>query len=367
MAARAVGRVTWLGLTDHTGGRFAASGLGAQTRAPGSGPDLDRGTLMFETEIAGHVRPHDLLRYAHAFPEPRELAFRAIPGGGIALVHRAQDEITHAAIRWVNDGRAQTLRAYYSWDAPSGWARLALERPEGARITTSTVHAPRALALDDLRGLMLGTSRDLLSRDVHFAAVSDTIEPIGPTPSLHPHTPIAVPGGHKPAGRLQRGDTVVTDMGTIVPVLHTVHQRVPGRGSFAPVQLKAPYFGLARDILVGPQQHLVLRGSEVEYTFGQEAVLVPARHLVNGHAAIWAPETAVTDYVQLVLPGHEALLAAGCALESLYIGRIRRHPDRLDASVMAHIPSRELPEHARPIHTVLDPFEAITLIDQRAA
>ncbi|WP_299372603.1 Hint domain-containing protein [uncultured Tateyamaria sp.] len=358
--------MNWVGLTDHLDGRFAPKGFKPAGQAR-TGLLMERGTLMFETRFAGNVRPHDLLGVTHTTPLPRELAFRAIPGGGIAMVHRHHNDLSHAAIRWAGDGRAHTLRVTYAWDAPSGWARLALEQPERAKVTTNQVHAPRPQTTSDLRDLMLNHAARTLSKDVLFAALSTDISPLGPLPTLHPDTPIATPTGYRPAGTLRRGDTIVSDNGDIVPVLHAVRHSVPARGSFAPVRLRAPYFGLTRDIVVAPDQRLVLQGTEVEYIFGQEAVLVPARHLVNGHAATWSAPRNVAEYVQVVLPGHELLVAAGCALESLYIGRMRRNEARLDASVLAHVPSRLLPEHARPIHQVLDPFEAITLIDQRAA
>ncbi len=367
MAQVARRRMTWIGVNDHEDGRFSKTGLGKDTSITKLGPMLERGTLMFETQVAGHERPHELLGIAHPFPWPRELSFRAIPGGGIAMLHRHNTDITHAAIRWANDGRTHTLRVTYAWNAPEGWGRLALERPEGNRIVSRPVHMPRPFMTDDLRDVVLAHPARTLSQEVLFSALSDDILPIGPMPSLHPATPIATPGGYRPAEVLQRGDTVVTDSGDIVPILHTIRHTVPARGSFAPVRLRAPYFGLQRDIVVAPEQRLVLKGSEVEYIFGQEAVLVPARHLVNGHAAIWNTCGNTTDYVQLILPGNESLIAAGCAVESLYIGRIRRDAERLDASVLADVPSRLLPEHARPIHQVLGPFEAITLIDQRAA
>ncbi|WP_299586034.1 Hint domain-containing protein [uncultured Tateyamaria sp.] len=358
--------MNWIGLADHLDGRFSPKGFKPRGAAPVA-TLLERGTLMFETQVAGHMRPHDLLGIAENVPWARELVFRAIPGGGIAMVHRQHDDIIHAAIRWTGDGRAHTLRVTYAWDTPNGWARLALEQPERARVVTNQVHAPRPQRTDDLRGLMLNHAARTLSKEVIFGAVATDIAPVGPMPTLHPETPIATPGGYRPAKTLQRGDTVLTNTGDIVPVLHTVRTSVPARGSFAPVRLHAPYFGLTRDIVVAPEQRLVLQGSEVEYIFGQEAVLVPARHLVNGFAATWSAPANVADYVQLVLPGHEVIVAAGCALESLYIGRIRRHKARLGASILANVPSRLLPEHARPIHQVLDPFEAITLIDQRAA
>lgn len=348
-------------------GRFAPSGFTGDPNPTALSTVLERGTLMFETHMPGKTQPHDLFGGSYSGPHTRALMFRAKPCGGIAMEHRNQNETVNAKIPWVGDGRANTLRVTYAWDIPSDWARLTVEQPERPQIITNVVHAPHPQKTQDMRDLMLGRGKRILSKEVLFAALSTDISPIGPMPSLHPETPIATPNGYRAVGNLQRGDTVLTSSGDIVPILYVARNRVPARGSFAPVRLRAPYFGLTRDIVVGPEQRLVVQGSEVEYNFGQEAVLVPARHVVNGHAAKWFTPSAITEYVQLVLPGHEVLVAAGCALESLYIGRLRRNQEKLAASVLANVPSRLLPEHARPYHQVLRPFEAITLLDQRAA
>ena len=358
--------MTWIGITDHLGGRFSPTGLGrGKLMRPGA--VLERGSILFETSIAGDVGTHDLLSLIHDFPTPREIAFRAIPGGGFAFVHRHHDEVAHAAIAWSGDGRAHTLRISYAWDLSRGWGRLTLEQPERTLVRSTPISNPKPVMTDDIRDMMLGHATRSLSRDVLFAAVTTGVVPVGPLPTLHPATPIATPTGYKPADDIKRGDTVLTAHGAPVQVLQTVRYAVPARASFAPVRLHAPYFGLHRDIVVAPEQRLMLQGSEVEYIFGQEAVLVPARHLINGHAASWVAPQSVAEYVQFVLPRHEVLMAAGTALESLYIGRIRRKPELVNASILAGIPDRLLPEHGQPVHQVLRPFEAITLIDQRAA
>jgi len=131
--------------------------------------------------------------------------------------------------------------------------------------------------------------------------------------------------------------------------------------------LRAPYFGLRQDIMVAPEQRLVITGTDVEYLFGKEAVLVPVRHLADGTSVRTCEAPTVVTYTQLILPGHETIQAAGCPLESLYIGRIRRKPDALEASLLAGIDRNILPEHAKPVYPVLQPYEAISLAKQRAA
>ncbi len=364
--------MTWLSIADHADRRFSVLGLGSdQQDAPvcGTGPDdlLTTGSIVFETRQSPDGAPQLLFGYKSTFPWLRSLTFQAIPGGGIALVQVQGKDITHAAIQLQDSGRSDVLRVTYSWDSAAKWGRLALEQPESSRVVTVPVPHPKPIAMEDLRDLMLGRGEATLSGDVIFAALSNRIEALGPMPSLLPSTPLATPWGYKAAAQLRRGDTVMTRNSGVVPVLHRVSRTVPARGSYAPVRLRAPYFGLQQDIIVAPDQRLVIDGPEVEYLFNKEAVLIPARHLVNGFAALREACGLTITYSQLLLPGHETMLAAGAPVESLYIGRLRRQPVQLASSVLAGVDRNLLPEHGQPAHSVLKWFEAITLASRRAA
>ncbi len=364
--------MTWIALADHRERRFSLKGLGMDRKAePVLAAGTDRilavGSLMFETQIAPDDRPKVLLGFNVTTPHQRSLTFQAIPGGGIALVQVYGQDVTHAALQHVSSSRADVLRVTYSWDAPKGWAQLTVERPEENTLVTTQVDTPRPLNLSDLRDMMMGRGNHTLANDVLYAALSDQVEPVGPMPTMAPDTPIATPMGYKAARNLKRGDTVYVRGGDIVPVLQTVSRTVPARGSFAPVRLRAPYFGLQQDVIVSPEQRIVLDGSAVEYLFSEEAVLAPARHLVNGFAAMQAHAGPVMPYTQLVLPGHEPLLAAGAPMDSLYIGRIRRKTQDLANSLMADMDRTSLPEHGRESFKVLKWFEAIQIATSRAA
>ncbi len=152
-----------------------------------------------------------------------------------------------------------------------------------------------------------------------------------------------------------------------MPILRAVRQTVPTRGTHRPVRLRAPYFGLTRDIAVAPHQRLVISGSDVEYMFGTEAALMPARHLVNGASAHQGVGPDLVTYHGLLLPDHQAVLTAGCPVESLFIGRLRRDRQALAASVLGRKDAARLPDHSRPVWPALKPFEARTLAIQRAA
>lgn len=360
----------WIGLSDENGSLFRLEGLGA---ASARGPcdtktnKMPCGTLLFETRLSPDGRPQSLLSHRRSHPWRSGFSLHSLPDGGLAVGSSLGDVIAHGVLHHDGAGRTDVLRITYSWNHPQGWGRLTVERPEGPSFVTLDIKAPPPMMMEDLREILRDPLRRSMDADVIFVALSDRIEPVGLMPSLSLNTPIAAQGGYRAASTLKRGDLVYTPCGDLVPVLHAVRRTVPARGSFAPVRLRAPYFGLQQDIIVAPEQRLMITGSEVEYLFGTEAALVPAGHLINGVSASGCEAEALISYVQVVLPKHEAVLAAGCAVESLYVGRIRRDAKALAASVLCNAARSELPEHARASYPVLKHFEAVTLADHRAA
>lgn len=363
----------WIGISDQTEGRFALCGLGGAAPATADAALLDdcalmpRGTLMIETRLSSEGRPQTLLSFSRSHPWSGSFSVQALPDGGIVLIETQAGDVRHATLPYQPDDRTDTLRLTYCWDAPAKWGRLSLERPENDRVHAISLPPPHPMPLADMHTIITDPRQRQLDPDVIFIAISDQIEPIGPMPGLSANVPVCTPTGFVAASELKRGDCVDTDDGQIVPVLQNVSRSVPAFGSFRPVRLRAPYFGLRRDIVVAPQQRLVIRGSEVEYLFGSEAVLVPARHLVNGFSALYADSPDVVTYHHLLLPGHEAIIAAGASTESLYVGRLRRNPDLFGASILSGCDRARLPEHPKPLWPVLKPFEAITLALNRAA
>lgn len=362
--------MAWIAISDAAESRFCAGGLEPESAADlGQRPDgaLGQGSLMVESRLSPEGRPQMLLSFERLHPRPYKLSIQAVPGGGLVLVIADGDAVFHTALHHDSQDRADILRITYSWDTARRWGRLAIERPEIDRVASVDLVDAPPLQLDDIRAISTDPRRRHLDRDVLFFAVSDRVEPIGPMPSLSADVPLLCQGQYEMAGRLRRGDMVETLESGLSPVLQVVRRTVPACGSFRPVRLRAPYFGLLRDVIVAPDQRLVVGGSEVEYTFGREAVLVPARHLVNGISAIALTGMVTTTYVQLILPRHDSIIAAGCPVESLYVGRIRRKRSQLGASLLAPFQRALLPEHARSAYLMVKPFEAITLMQRRAA
>lgn len=327
---------------------------------------LVRGTLMLEFHLPEISRPEPLLLYSQDGLWPLRLALQAVPGGGLSFVLEQGGSVLHQALNPTSLGRTGKLRLAYAWDAPARKGRLTLERPDGGHMQLAALRNPKPWRLRDL--LALTGPLSYAAPSVEFMALSSSLEPTGPAPALLPCTPIATPGGYQPLGSLQRGDLVLSSGGDAVPVLHMAERQVPSLGSFAPVRLRAPYFGLLQDILVAPFQRLVLSGSEVEYLFGQPSVLVPAGNLVGTGTAVKEEACGrLRTYRQAVLPDHEPILAAGAMTESLFLGRLRRDPERLAASLLAPMGAANLPEHRQPKFPVLRAFDAAVLAERRTA
>ena len=366
--------MAWIAIADRADPRFSCSGLGAdagraETALQRDDPHalLTRGTLLIEARLAPDGRPQTLLEWDHAHPWRRGLSLQVIPGGGVVLVVSQGGDVCHGVVSHDAVNGDDTLRISYSWDAPARKGRLVVEKVGMPGFFLTELRDPPPMLLRDVQAVTMHPALRKMDPDVSFFAVSTRVEPVGPLPSLDPQVPLCTPYGYRPLNRIARGDILRLADGGNEPVLRVLRRTVPACGMLRPVRLRAPYFGLQQDIVVAPEQRLVIGGSDVEYLFDQEFVLVPARHLVNGTAAHFCAAGPTATYGQVLLPTHEAILAAGTVVESLFIGRIRRHQDKLAASLLAGLERARLPDHAASAYPVLRAFEAITLSERRAA
>ncbi len=359
----------WIGAcTRHSGWFKPTASKPDCTCAKCRTPELlQTGTLMVEARISPEDKPQTLLWFERCFPWPGSFSLQVLPGGSVVMVEAQGRDTTSAVLPCPYVDRTDVVRLSYSWDARVNWARLAIERPEPDSLHMVHLEDARPMILNDLRDVLTQPQLRRIDPDVMQIGLSDQIEHVGPQPGLLAKTPILTSQGERYIKDLRRGDLVMTGAGNLVPVLHVIRTTMPSQGSFRPVRLRAGYFGLKRDLIVSADQRIVLEGSDVEYMFGHEAVAVPARHLINDRSA-WPVEGPDTlSLYQLVLPDHETLMASGCQVESLYIGRIRRRAEKLSASILAGIDRSLLPEHAKPVWPLLKPFEAISLASSRAA
>ncbi|MFV1599392.1 MULTISPECIES: Hint domain-containing protein [unclassified Phaeobacter] len=271
---------------------------------------------------------------------------------------------------------SNAARLIYSWDSLARWGRLALMTASGSTIATADLQAPPPLRIGDARTLLAALPASAEACGLLSASLSSEIVQMAPLGGLEPHTKVATPDGNIPLGQLQRGDLVLTPEGEAVPVLHRLDRRVPAIGHDTPLRLRAPFFGLTDDLLLAPQQPLVVSGTDVDYLFGRPDVRLTAAMML-GTALVTQADTDPTDdpqapcplvdLAQLILPRHERFIAAGTAVESLYLGRLRRNRAAYDASALAHLDRNTIPEHAVDPAPLLRSFDAAVLAERRIA
>ncbi|MGH1576757.1 Hint domain-containing protein [Planktotalea sp.] len=353
-----MGWLAWSG-----GGNTAASHSSVTPEAM-----IETGALVIEAPLPSDTRAATLLEVASLHPQPSLLRIQSIPGEGFSVLLSCGSEVFHALISHTLQARVDSFRLTLNWDSHTGNGLLSIEHPGDdavlfTRELANCIPMPGTLILGSLSEMQSACALENLTYiGFHKGALA-----VGPTPTLDYHTPVLTPQGYRKIGTLQPGDTVVSSSGDIVPVLGVFKKVTPALGSNAPVRLRAPYFGLQSDLVMAGTQRLIVGGSDVEYTFGRDTVLIPAQHLINGTAAIAQPTRGTMTYFQLLLPQSEAFIASDLTLESLFIGRLRRRKGVFNYTTLAALPRNLLPEHAKTVSQILQPFEAITLAAMRAA
>jgi hypothetical protein len=326
---------------------------------------ITKGALVIEAPLPSETRAMTLLEVSALHPTPSLLRVQSIPGEGFSILISSGGRVCHALISHTLRARTARFRLTLNWDAATGDGLLSVEHPGDDALFTREVTGCCAMP----GALVLGALSEMRSaeRRIELAGFHSGPLAIGPSATLDYHTPVLTSFGYRKIGEIKAGETVITPSGSGVPVLGTFRTTHPGFASQAPVRLRAPYFGLQSDLVMAGTQRMIAGGSDVEYTFGQDNVLIPAQHLINGTAAIAQPASGLVTYFQLLLPQNEAIVASDVHMESLFIGRLRRKREIFKYTTLAALPRHLLPEHAKRPHQVLRPFEAVTLAAMRAA
>ncbi len=276
---------------------------------------LHEGALIIE--VAVPLRgPQVLLDYRCTKGWVRALSVLHDDEGGLRIMHRQG----HSMLRHVLAGplpqEPGVARIILLWDGPSRRWTLRYERVEKSEVISASGQNPIPMAMDDLRALCARNELTKRHPAVLWFGVTSGATPPERAPWLGLRTPIRTPTGPRAAGSLHPGDMVMTrDAGA--QMLRSVrHMDLPSRGAYAPVLLRAPYFGSAHDLLVSADQMIVMSGSEVEYLFGHDEVLVESRHLADGTSAIFDQRRAVTSCVSLDIGYPDLIESLGCAFAS---------------------------------------------------
>lgn len=132
-------------------------------------------------------------------------------------------------------------------------------------------------------------------------------------------TLIDTPDGPRKVEDIRPGDRVDTlDNGPQL-VRWAGKRDVDGSADHAPVRIEAGVLGNEKPLLVSPQHRMLVTGWAVELNFGEDSVLVAAKHLVNGDTITRAPASEVS-YVHILFDTHEIVVAEGAPSESFFPG-----------------------------------------------
>jgi hypothetical protein len=133
-------------------------------------------------------------------------------------------------------------------------------------------------------------------------------------------TMIETAEGEKAIDQLHVGDLVRTADHDYQPIRWIGSSTVAAVGNVAPILIKAGALGNARDLRVSPQHRMLLGGWQAEMLFGDDEVLVAAKHLVND-STILRVEGGTVEYFHMLFDTHEIVFAEGAPSESFHPGQ----------------------------------------------
>ena len=236
------------------------------------------------------------------------------PTVGLVLIQRQGTDFARHVLPGPLPATGGTVRLDYGWDVAAGRWTMSLTFANGGETMGTSGRNPVAPCLPDLAALCAGDG--VRHPAVLWFGLSPSARLPEPGPWIGLATPVETARGPVPAGQLLPGERVLTVDNGLVPVLGIERIVTPSRGSRAPVLLRAAYFGTPGDVLVSPDQPVCFAGPEAEYLFGEEEVILPARHLVDGRIALWDDRRGLAAGVILDLGQPELLRSGDCSLTS---------------------------------------------------
>ena len=174
---------------------------------------------------------------------------------------------------------------------------------------------------DDDAGGYSGTIQLLDGTVVHFSEIEDLQDHTGTSimsVCFTPGTRILTENGERPIETLQAGDRVLTRDDGLQPIRWIGASTADGTGNFAPILLTPNALeGAERQLLVSPQHRFVIDDWRNELLFADSEVMVPAKHLIDGHSVLRVPCQRVT-YIHMMFDRHQVIFAEGTATESFH-------------------------------------------------
>lgn len=297
--------------------RPAAEWIALSDLPPQSGMSGALSHGLFICEVALPPGAHALLLDWQPDSQPkRTFSVYLDAGRGLSLLQRQGAGVQRKTLPGPLPGDRGTARILYGWNQQADRWFLSY-----AQIDTQTElrvdgRGPILPTMEDLAAICRSDGGGLRHPALLWFGITQGEAPPRHAPWIGPRTPIDTARGPVAAGNLRPGDMVITADRGLLPVRHVTRQVLPGRGSFAPVILRAPFLGQGCDILASADQPVALSGPEVEYMFGTEEVLLPLGALADGRMARAETGRSLVEGVAIDLGAPRLLLADGLPLLS---------------------------------------------------
>ena len=178
---------------------------------------------------------------------------------------------------------------------------------EGAETTGDTLDFNGQLVLgsivytntDDNAGGLSGTATLLDGSSVTFSEMETII--CFTTGAL-----IETPYGKRRVETLRAGDLVLTRDGQPQPIRWAGQRTVRGSSNMAPISFKAGSIGNDQEFFVSPQHRMLIDDYRAQLYFGEEEVLIAAKHLVDQDRIV-RQEVDLVCYHHLLFDNHEII------------------------------------------------------------
>jgi hypothetical protein len=319
--------------------------------------------LPFQTE---DIEDQTLFDVRRQVPWRSQIKLQLSAKGRARFEHRQGAQLSAVEVAFQPPEPGSHIRLTLCWHAPRRVGVLAVEDLGRGTCSYAVYEAPQPLSSADCADLAR-PGRSRLDRNLTALAVSDRVEPIRLGGGFTQGTQIDTPSGPRPVETLQTGDEVQTSAHGVQPIRGIVSYEAPSVGRLAPMRVAAPFFGLTRDLSLAQDHRLLVMGADSEYLFGQEEVLIEARHLSRIAGPLDKRRPPVQRYVHVLLDAHVCVSVGGGWAESLYLGDLRTQPLDHAMSMLADVPRQRLPRHTHVAGPLLRGYEAAVLVSALCA
>ena len=256
---------------------------------------------------------HPLRLWQGVAEASRAIALYAQRDGALRLVHGEADLSTTAGF-----ARPGDMIGMRYLTCARGRADLVefvnYARGQRIRLRLGVAHAARldeALPRDDR-----------FLRVCHVAAIADFHVCSSDLPALGAGVALPTTEGPIPVEALLPDMMLILTDGPPKPLRWITRRPRLCLGRLAPIRLRAPYFGLAQDIVTTPETRVLRSGAAVEYLFGHERVLISAGDLTSSPGAQRDRRMPVRNMYHLMLDDHACVAIDRCGVETALLADV---------------------------------------------